>query len=184
MLCCVDFFFYYTAGDQAILLESGAIQLQGRLSADIIKSAGYKISALDIESRLLEHPRILECAVLGTYEYTRTVRAECRILQSQTVSVSHVRIAFCIGVEDPVWGERVAALLVLRSEGHEEQQHELRLHELREWCRERMPPYWLPTALRVMRGGLPRNAMGKVNKKELRAFFKSGEPDVQVHSSK
>lgn len=86
-----------------------------------------------------------------------------------------------IGVEDPMWGERVAALLVLRPEANDE----LLLRDLREWCRARMPPYWLPTALRVMRGagGLPRNAMGKVNKKELRAFFKSGEPDVQMHSS-
>ena len=32
----------------------------GRLSADIIKSSGYKLSALEIERELLEHPGIAE----------------------------------------------------------------------------------------------------------------------------
>jgi malonyl-CoA/methylmalonyl-CoA synthetase len=37
----------------------------GRLSVDIIKSGGYKLSALEIEAALLEHPNIRECAVIG-----------------------------------------------------------------------------------------------------------------------
>ena len=37
----------------------------GRLSVDIIKSGGYKLSALEIEAALLEHPLISECAVVG-----------------------------------------------------------------------------------------------------------------------
>jgi malonyl-CoA/methylmalonyl-CoA synthetase len=32
---------------------------------DIIKSGGYKLSALEIESVLLDHPDIRECAVVG-----------------------------------------------------------------------------------------------------------------------
>jgi len=35
------------------------------ISVDIIKSGGYKLSALEIESVLLEHPAISECAVIG-----------------------------------------------------------------------------------------------------------------------
>jgi malonyl-CoA/methylmalonyl-CoA synthetase len=34
-------------------------------SVDIIKSAGYKISALMIESVILEHPGVAEVAILG-----------------------------------------------------------------------------------------------------------------------
>lgn len=41
------------------------IRLLGRTSVDIIKRGGYKISALGIESVLLEHPAIKEVAVLG-----------------------------------------------------------------------------------------------------------------------
>jgi len=37
----------------------------GRTSVDIIKSAGYKISALGIENVLLAHPAVAECAVVG-----------------------------------------------------------------------------------------------------------------------
>ena len=37
----------------------------GRASVDIIKSSGYKISALDIETAILPHPAVAECAVVG-----------------------------------------------------------------------------------------------------------------------
>jgi len=42
----------------------------GRLSVDIIKSGGYKLSALEIEAALLEHPAICECAVVGVADET------------------------------------------------------------------------------------------------------------------
>ena len=37
----------------------------GRLSVDIIKTGGYKASALEIEEVLREHPQVRECAVVG-----------------------------------------------------------------------------------------------------------------------
>ena len=40
-------------------------RILGRTSVDIIKSGGYKISALGIENVLLAHPRVAECAVVG-----------------------------------------------------------------------------------------------------------------------
>jgi malonyl-CoA/methylmalonyl-CoA synthetase len=55
---------WYRTGDMAVL-ESGYYRIMGRLSVDIIKSGGYKLSALEIEAALLEHPDIAECAVLG-----------------------------------------------------------------------------------------------------------------------
>lgn len=51
-------------GDMAVL-ETGCYRIMGRLSVDIIKSGGYKLSALEIEAALLEHPHIAECAVIG-----------------------------------------------------------------------------------------------------------------------
>lgn len=41
------------------------IKILGRASVDIIKTGGYKVSALDIERELLEHPSIAEIAVVG-----------------------------------------------------------------------------------------------------------------------
>ena len=47
------------------MFDNGAYRLLGRQSVDIIKSGGYKISALEIEEVLREHPAIGECAVVG-----------------------------------------------------------------------------------------------------------------------
>lgn len=45
-------------------------KILGRTSVDIIKSGGYKISALEIESVLLQHSCIQECAVVGKPDET------------------------------------------------------------------------------------------------------------------
>jgi len=55
---------WFLTGDVA-LLEKGYFRLLGRDSIDVIKSGGYKISALEIEDTLLRHPNIKECAVIG-----------------------------------------------------------------------------------------------------------------------
>lgn len=60
---------WFKTGDMAVI-ESGYYRIMGRLSVDIIKSGGYKLSALEIESVLLEHSVILECAVIGLPDET------------------------------------------------------------------------------------------------------------------
>jgi len=55
---------WFLSGDMAVL-ENGYYRILGRLSVDIIKSGGYKLSALEIEDVLRQHPRIQECAVVG-----------------------------------------------------------------------------------------------------------------------
>ncbi len=47
------------------IVEQGYYRIMGRSSIDIIKSGGYKLSALEIESTLLNHANILEVAVIG-----------------------------------------------------------------------------------------------------------------------
>ncbi len=60
---------WFRTGDLAVI-ESGYYRIMGRLSIDIIKSGGYKLSALEIEATLLEHPAIRECAVVGIKDET------------------------------------------------------------------------------------------------------------------
>lgn len=60
---------WFHTGDMAVL-ERGYYRIMGRLSVDIIKSGGYKLSALEIEAALLEHPHIRECAVIGVPDST------------------------------------------------------------------------------------------------------------------
>ena len=55
---------WFRTGDVAVV-EDGLYRILGRKSMDIIKSGGYKLSALEIEAALLEHPGIAECAVVG-----------------------------------------------------------------------------------------------------------------------
>lgn len=45
-------------------------RIMGRSSVDIIKSGGYKLSALEIEAVLLSHEAIKECAVIGVPDET------------------------------------------------------------------------------------------------------------------
>lgn len=55
---------WFRTGDIAVL-ENGSYRILGRASVDIIKSGGYKLSALEIEEAFREHPHIVECAVVG-----------------------------------------------------------------------------------------------------------------------
>jgi malonyl-CoA/methylmalonyl-CoA synthetase len=53
---------WFRTGDVAAV-EHGAYRLLGRRSVDIIKTGGFKVSALEIEDTLREHPSIAECSV-------------------------------------------------------------------------------------------------------------------------
>ena len=55
---------WFRTGDVAVH-ERAAYRLLGRTSVDIIKTGGYKVSALEIEEVLRTHPAIAECAVVG-----------------------------------------------------------------------------------------------------------------------
>ncbi|WP_149554580.1 AMP-binding protein [Treponema pectinovorum] len=54
----------YNTGDVASYDEDGYIWFSGR-SDDVIKTSGYRVSPFEVESVLLMHPAILECAVTG-----------------------------------------------------------------------------------------------------------------------
>jgi malonyl-CoA/methylmalonyl-CoA synthetase len=119
---------WFRTGDVAVV-EAGSYRLLGRSSTDIVKIGGYKVSALEVEACLSEHPAIAECAV--------------------------------VGLPDEEWGERLAAAVVLRPGAA------LALEELRRWAADHLAPYKLPTRLQLLET-LPRNALGKVLKGEVR----------------
>jgi malonyl-CoA/methylmalonyl-CoA synthetase len=55
---------WFRTGDTAIV-ENDVYRILGRTNIDIIKTGGHKVSALEIEEVLREHPAIAECAVVG-----------------------------------------------------------------------------------------------------------------------
>ncbi|KAJ2369020.1 hypothetical protein H4S02_010003 [Coemansia sp. RSA 2611] len=57
---------WFITGDIGTRDAEGRYYIMGRESVDIIKSGGYKLSALEIERELLDHPSIADVAVVGT----------------------------------------------------------------------------------------------------------------------
>ena len=54
----------FMTGDEGVV-EDGYFRILGRRSVDIIKTGGYKVSALEIEETLRQHPSIADVAVVG-----------------------------------------------------------------------------------------------------------------------
>ena len=55
---------YYFTGDQAYKDDDGYFWFVGR-DDDVIKSSGYRIGPFEVESALIEHGAVAECAVVG-----------------------------------------------------------------------------------------------------------------------
>lgn len=110
--------------------------IAGRKSADIIKSGGEKVSALEVEREMLSLPEVHEVAV--------------------------------VGVPSAKWGQKVGAIVVLTERGKTAGKDggEIGKLELRNRLKERLVAYKCPLEYKFVRE-LPRNAMGKINKKQL-----------------
>ena len=93
-------------------------------------------------------------------------------LEIEEILRTHPAIAECVvvGVDDVEWGQRVCCAAELRPNVR------LELDELKEWARTRLAPHKIPKDLACV-AQLPRNAMGKVIKPEVAAFFaRSAQP--------
>ncbi len=55
---------WFRTGDTAVV-ENDVYRILGRTNIDILKTGGHKVSALEIEEALREHPAVAECAVVG-----------------------------------------------------------------------------------------------------------------------
>jgi acyl-CoA synthetase (AMP-forming)/AMP-acid ligase II len=68
----------------------------------------------------------------------------------------------------PVLGERVHAVIVTRTGDVSE-------HALRAWCAERLSDYKVPETMALITDPLPRNANGKVMKRQLREAWAAAQ---------
>jgi acetyl-CoA synthetase len=55
---------FYRTGDVAYRDEDGYFWFVGRAD-DVIKSSGYRIGPFEVESALMTHPGVVECAITG-----------------------------------------------------------------------------------------------------------------------
>jgi len=83
---------WFRTGDVAVL-EDGSYRLLGRTSVDIIKTGGYKVSALEIEEVLRRHPAIAECAVVGVghEDWGECVSAAVELKHGVTLSLDELQ---------------------------------------------------------------------------------------------
>jgi malonyl-CoA/methylmalonyl-CoA synthetase len=124
---------WFKTGDIAVI-ENGYYRIMGRQSVDIIKSGGYKISALEIEEVLRTNEMIQDCAV--------------------------------VGIDDDEWGELIVAAIVLKQDFVSQFQDKI----VSDWIVNYIASYKKPRRYLVM-NDLPRNAMGKVVKNDIKKMF-------------
>lgn len=77
----------YHTGDTAWRDEDGFLWYVGRTD-DIIKSSGYRIGPFEIESVLMEHPSVLECAVTGVPDEERGMVVKATIVLTKGFAAS------------------------------------------------------------------------------------------------
>ncbi|XP_014206849.1 acyl-CoA synthetase family member 3, mitochondrial isoform X2 [Copidosoma floridanum] len=56
--------------DDTVQFDKGIYKMLGRSSVDIIKSGGYKVSAVEVETVILGHPNVIDCTVVGVGDLT------------------------------------------------------------------------------------------------------------------
>ncbi|XP_049558791.1 malonate--CoA ligase ACSF3, mitochondrial isoform X3 [Orcinus orca] len=79
---------WFKTGDTAVF-KDGNYWIRGRTSVDIIKSGGYKVSALEVERLLLAHPSITDVAVIGVPDVTWGQRVTAVVTLQEGHSLSH-----------------------------------------------------------------------------------------------
>ena len=124
-------------GDAYLLDADGYFWYQARTD-DMIISSGYNIAGPEVEGALLEHPRVLECAVVGVPDEARGTIVKAFIV---------LREALRQAQDDS--GE--AALVA----------------ELQDFVKARIAPYKYPRAIEFV-DELPRTETGKLQRFKLR----------------
>jgi malonyl-CoA/methylmalonyl-CoA synthetase len=83
---------WFRTGDVAVI-ENRRYRILGRMNIDILKTGGHKVSALEVEEQLREHPAIAECAVVGVPdpEWGERVGAAIVMRDSKTLNLESLR---------------------------------------------------------------------------------------------
>ena len=69
----------YHTGDMVYRDEHGFLWFVGR-NDDVIKASGYRISPFEVESALIEHPAVVECAVTGAPDSVRGIVVKATVV--------------------------------------------------------------------------------------------------------
>ncbi len=83
---------WYLTGDRATRDADGYFWFVGRKD-DVIKSSGYRIGPFEVESALMEHPAVLEVAVIGQPDALRgQIVKACVVLRPEAVASDQLKV--------------------------------------------------------------------------------------------
>jgi 2-aminobenzoate-CoA ligase len=128
-------------GDSYRVDADGYFWYEGRTD-DLIISSGYKIAAVEIEAALLEHPKVMECAVIGAPSEERGEIVKAFIVLKDGV------------LKDGVLKDGTLADDLLR-------------RELQDYVKSKIAPYKYPRAIEFV-SELPHSSTGKLQRSRLR----------------
>jgi len=124
-------------GDAYVLDDDGYFWYQARTD-DMIISSGYNIAGPEVEGALLEHPRVVECAVVGAPDEARGTIVKAFVVLRQAQD----------DARDAGGDDALAA-------------------ELQDFVKSRIAPYKYPRAIEFV-AELPRTQTGKLQRFKLR----------------
>jgi O-succinylbenzoic acid--CoA ligase len=119
---------FWRSGDLGSVDDQGYVRVFDRKN-DVINRGGYKIYSIEVENTLLDHPDVIEAAVMAK---------PC-----------------------PVLGERTHAFVCAKG-------RQITAEILAQHCSGKLADYKIPDSISFRDTPLPRNANGKVMKRELR----------------
>jgi acetyl-CoA synthetase/medium-chain acyl-CoA synthetase len=83
---------WYLTGDRAVCDPDGYFWFIGRKD-DVIKSSGYRIGPFEVESALMEHPAVLDVAVIGKPDALRgTIVKACIVLRPEFAATDELKV--------------------------------------------------------------------------------------------
>ncbi|MGQ9866489.1 MAG: acyl-CoA synthetase [Pseudanabaenaceae cyanobacterium] len=81
---------WFRTGD-LVMVNNGTYRIWGRRSVDLIKTGGYKVSALEIEEVLRTHPAIADCAVVGLPDEVWGERVAVAVVLQEPLTLAALR---------------------------------------------------------------------------------------------
>lgn len=88
-------------------------------------------------------------------------------VEKEILAFENIEDVAVIGLADPIWGQRVFALISLKNKTKNFDDN-----DFLNWCKFRMPRYCVPRLVKIV-DKIPKNQLGKVNKKELIQFYEN-----------
>jgi malonyl-CoA/methylmalonyl-CoA synthetase len=139
---------WFKTGDIAVKEANGYFRILGRASMDIIK-----VSSVLFRHRIPN--RSNQTQQSGGYKISALE------IERELFDMPAIKDCAVCGIPDAEWGERVGAVVVPHDGA------KLSLGDVKKFLKDRLATYKIPTRLLVIEGEMPRNPMGKVNKKQL-----------------